>query len=163
MYVSSELADSNDTVFSASSSECATAPARPAQTPLSIFQVFNALGLTYVLVIFLVKTSVLVLFYRLFKVSNLMRLLILLGIAFAALCCLAFTVYEIMAEVTCVDAASLRSQICVGAETFTVVTGAVNTAVDIYILVLPIAIVLRLQLTMRRKLAVLTVFAIGFM
>ena len=115
------------------------------------------------MVIFLVKTSVLFLFYRLFKVSNTMRLLIWLGIAFAALCCFVFTAYEIAVEVSCVNVADLRRPICVGTETFTIFTGGVNTAVDIYILVLPIAMVSRLQLTMRRKLGVVAVFAIRFM
>ncbi|KAL9052663.1 MAG: hypothetical protein Q9206_004229 [Seirophora lacunosa] len=77
-------------------------------------QVFNALGFTYVLVIFLVKASVLLLFYNLFGANKTMRYLIILGIGFAATTCVAFTVYHITALATC-DSAATLSMIRLGA------------------------------------------------
>lgn len=128
-----------------------------------MLQFFNALGLTYVPVIFLVKTSVLLLFYNLFGSNKTMRYLIFLGIGFAAATCVAFTGYNIAAMATCDSAAALSDPVCVNTWIVTIVTGSTNTIVDAYILVLPIAMVLRLQLSPRRKFGVLAVFAIGLL
>ena len=51
----------------------------------------------------------------------------------------------------CVNITDLKRHICIGTETFTVVTGYVIRAVDIHILVLPNVRVLKLQLATRRK------------
>ncbi|KAL8857511.1 MAG: hypothetical protein Q9178_006006 [Gyalolechia marmorata] len=124
---------------------------------------FNALGLTYALVIICVKTSVLLLFYNLFNANKTMRYLIFLGIGFAATTCVAFTGYNIAALVTCDDVAALSHPICVNTWIVTIVTGSTNTVIDAYILVLPIAMVVRLQLSPRRKIGVIAVFAIGLL
>lgn len=121
----------------------------------------NALAIMYVLVIFLVKLSVLVLLYSLFGVNKTMRYLILLGIGVSASICIAFTGYNIATELNCVGAVSLQRRVCIDVWIVTIVTGVVNTLVDLYILVLPIAMVLRLQLTPRRKLGVVAIFTIG--
>lgn len=128
-----------------------------------MFQLFNAMGFTYVLVIFLVKASVLLLYYNLFGANKTMRYLIILGIGFAATTCVAFTGYNIKALATCDSAASLSDPVCVNTWIVTIVTGSTNTIVDAYILVLPIAMVLRLQLSRRRKFGVVAIFAIGLL
>lgn len=128
-----------------------------------VLQLFNALGFTYVLVIFLVKVSVLLLFYNLFGANKTMRYSIFLGVAFAATTCVAFTGYNITALATCDSAASLRNPVCINTWIVTIVTGSTNTVLDAYILVLPIAMVLRLQMSGRRKLGVIAIFAIGLL
>lgn len=90
-----------------------------------------------------------------------MRYLIFLGIAFAAITCIAFTGYNIAALATCDNIAALNNPVCVNTWIVTTVTGSTNTIVDAYILVLPIAMVLRLQLSRQRKFGVIVVFAIG--
>ena len=123
----------------------------------------NALGLTYGLVIFLVKLSVLLLLYNLFSVNKTTRYLIYLGIGISACFCVALTGYNIAAVVHCVDAASLQLRVCADGWKVTIANGTVNTLIDLYILVLPIAMVLRLQLTPRRKFGVLLIFMVGLL
>ena len=122
--------------------------------------VLVSLGLSYGLVILLAKLSVLLLLHNLFSVNKRM---ILLGIAVSFSFCVALTVYNIAGEVDWVDAASLQHHICVKSWIVTIATGAINTSTDLYNLVLPIAVVLRLQLTLRRKLGVVLIFIIGLL
>lgn len=128
-----------------------------------LLQVFNALGLTYGLVIFLVKLSVLLLFFNLFGVNKTMRYLIYLGIGFQAACSAAYTGYGIAAIAECVDAASLQRSICINTWIVTIFTASVNVLTDVYILILPIVMVLRLQLTPRRKIGVISIFMVGLL
>lgn len=121
----------------------------------------NALGIMYGLVIFLVKLSVLVLLYNLFGVNKTMRYLVFLGIGVSASFCVAFTGYNIATELNCVGPVNLQRCVCTDVWIVTTVTGIVNTLVDLYYLVLPIAMVLQLQLTPRRKLGVVAIFTIG--
>jgi len=115
----------------------------------------------YGLVIFLGKLSVLMLLYNLFGVNKTMRYLVFLGIGVSASFGVAFTGYNIATELNCVGPVSLQRRVCTDVWIVTTVTGIVNTLVDLYILVLPIAMVLRLQLTPRRKLGVVALFTIG--
>ena len=122
-----------------------------------------ALAFTYGLVIFLVKLSVLLLLYRLFSVNKTTRYAIFIAIGISAFSCVAFTGHTIAAQVHCIDAASLQLRLCVDGWKVTIVNGTINTLIDLYILVLPIAMVLRLQLTARRKFGVLLVFLMGLL
>lgn len=117
--------------------------------------------MTYGVVIFLVKLSVLLLLYSLFGVNKTMRHLVFLGIGVSAALCVALTGYNIALELDCVDAAGLQRRVCIDVWIVTIATATVNTLIDLYILVLPITMVLRLQLTPRRKLGVVVIFAIG--
>lgn len=92
-----------------------------------------------------------------------MRYLVFLGIIVSTSFCIALTGYNIAAEVHCVNAASLKSRICIDTWKVTLATGAINTLIDLYILVLPIVMVLKLQLTPRRKLGVVAIFTIGLL
>jgi hypothetical protein len=65
--------------------------------------------------------------------------------------CVAFTGYNIAVELNCAEAAALQRRVCTDEWIYTIATGVVNTLVDLYILVLPIAMVMRLQLTPQRK------------
>ena len=103
------------------------------------------------------------LLYNLFGVNRTMRYLVLLGIIVSALFCVALTGYNITVQLHCVTAADLQNRVCVNCWIVTIANGAINTLIDIYILILPIAMVLRLQLTPRRKLGVLVIFAIGLL
>ena len=124
---------------------------------------FNALVLKYGLVIFLVKLSVLLLLYNLFSVSSTTRCLIFLGVGVSASFSVALTGYYLAAEAHCVDAATLQLRLCVDTWKVTIVSGAINTLIDLYILILPITMVMKLQLTPRRKLGVLVIFMIGLL
>ncbi|KAL8806873.1 MAG: hypothetical protein Q9223_004716 [Gallowayella weberi] len=86
-----------------------------------------------------------------------------LGIGFAATMCVTFTGYNIAALATCDDAAALGDPICVNTWIVTIVTGIEKTLVDTYILILPIAMGLRLQMSSRPKFGVVAVFATGLL
>ncbi|MCJ1344609.1 hypothetical protein MMC31_002812 [Peltigera leucophlebia] len=59
------------------------------------------------------------------------------------------------------DMVLLSSKRCSAASTHTVVTGAIGTALDIYLLLLPLPIIAELNLAPRRKLGVALVFMAG--
>ncbi|CAF9907976.1 MAG: hypothetical protein HETSPECPRED_007954 [Heterodermia speciosa] len=128
-----------------------------------VAHVFDALGPTYGLVIFLVKLSVLLLFFHLFSVHQTMRNLIYLGIGFQAVCSAVKVGYDLAALVQCVDAADLQRSVCVNTWIITIFNGSVNVLTDIYILVLPIVMVLQLQLSPRRRIGVVSIFVVGFL
>ena len=92
-----------------------------------------------------------------------MRYLILLGIAVSASFCIAILGYNIAVEMHCADGNDLNLRVCVNLWIVTIVTGVVNTLIDIYIMILPIPLILRLQLTPRRKFGVIIIFAIGLL
>lgn len=103
----------------------------------------------------------LLLLYSLFGVNRTMRYLVFLGIITSASFCVALTGYNITVQLHCVNAASLQNRVCINLWIVTIATGTINTLTDLYILILPNGMVLRLQLTSRRKLGVLAVSTIG--
>ena len=119
--------------------------------------------MTYGLVMFLVELSVLLLLYSLFSVNRTMRYLVFLGIIIYASFCVALTGFNITVQLHCVNAVSLHNCVCINLWIVTIATGTINTLTVLYILILPIEMVLRLQLTSRRKLGLLAVFTIGLL
>lgn len=61
------------------------------------------------------------------------------------------------------DMALLSSKRCSVASTQTVVTGAIGTALEIYMLILPLPIIAELNLAPRRKLGLVLVFMAGIL
>lgn len=61
------------------------------------------------------------------------------------------------------DMVLLSSKRCSAASTHTVVTGAIGTALDIYMLILPLPIIAELNLAPRRKLGLALVFMAGIL
>ncbi len=92
-----------------------------------------------------------------------MRYLIYFGLFIAGIFCIGLTGFNIAAEVNCVDAANLTKRVCIDDWKVTVANGSVNTLVDLYILILPMAKVSQLQLSARRKLGVIAIFMIGLL
>ena len=140
-------------------------PTKPLLTrgPFVHLQVFGSVGLTYGVVIFLVKLSVLLLLFNLFGVHPKMRYFIYLGIGFQAVCSAVYSGYDLAVLVKCVDAASLQNSVCVNTWIMTIFIASVNVSTDVYILVLPIVMVLRLQLTRHRKIGVISIFLVGLL
>ena len=113
--------------------------------------------------IFLVKLSALLLLYQLFGVNKTMRYLIFVGIGFQALFYLSIIGVYSAAEAICVTAANLTTRYCTNLWIFTIIQGVLNVVTDFYILVIPIAMVLRLQLTPRRKIGISAIFLTGLL
>ena len=126
-------------------------------------QVFKSISLVYGPVIFLVKLSLLLLYYRLFSRNKTMRFLIYFGIAFQALFYLASVGFYSAAEATCTQDSKAQAAFYLREWVFTVVSGIINVITDFYVLILPVAMVWSLQLTTRRKIGVIAIFLTGLM
>ena len=126
-------------------------------------QALTAISLTYGPVIFLAKLSLLLLYHRLFGVNKTMRYLIYFGIAFQAVFYLINTGFYAAAEAICISAANLRTRFCLREWIFTIIQGTVNVVTDFYVLILPVAMVSRLQLTPGRKFGVIAIFLTGLL
>ena len=124
-------------------------------------QLFKAISLVYGPMIFLVKLSLLLLYYRLFSRNKTIRYLIYFGIAFQALFYLASIGVYSASEATCTKGAIAQADLYLEEWIFTVVSGVFNVVTDFYVLILPIAVVWRLQLAPRRKIGVIGIFLTG--
>ena len=122
---------------------------------------FKSISLVYGPIIFLVKLSLLLLYYRLFSCNKTMRFLIYFGIAFQALFYIASIGFYSAAEATCTQSSKAQAAFYLREWVFTVVSGIVNVITDFYVLILPIAMVWSLQLTTRRKIGVIAIFSTG--
>ena len=126
-------------------------------------QVFKAISLVYGPIIFLVKLSLLLLYYRLFSRNKTMRYLIYFGIAFQALFYVASIGFYSTAEVLCVSSANAQAKFYTREWVFTIVSGVINVLTDFYVLILPIVMVWSLQLTSRQKIGIIAIFMTGFL
>ena len=117
-----------------------------------------------------VKLSLFILYLRLFKPNRLTRWLIIIGMA---ACVIFYTVTIILNAALCVPSPQgpndtqawiLQSESCGWPEQLiSVAQGAFGTFSDIYLLVIPLQMVMRLHLPTRRKLAISAVFLTGIM
>lgn len=115
--------------------------------------------------IFVIKLSIFLLYLRLFAPNIRTRYLIYAGIAYNAITNIAIMVAfpAICAPrgndnwITSLEKPSCHTPL----EDLAVAAGALNFASDVYILLLPVPMIWGLQLPMRRKIGLLTVFATG--
>ncbi|MCJ1266643.1 hypothetical protein MMC22_006528 [Lobaria immixta] len=117
--------------------------------------------------IFLIKISILILYLRLFSPDRLIRSLICLGMGYTLL---ANSIVTISFGALCAPRktqsfleAYQTSQCVSNIDNLTITTSVVNLVGDIYILILPIAPVLKLKLSTRKKIAVVGVFMTGLL
>lgn len=102
------------------------------------------------------------LYLRIFDIDRGLRLPIYLGIVFQALFYSAMIGVAIGSIAECNGPSEFNNQYCKNyAKPVVVLHAAVNVATDIYILLLPIPRVLKLQLGRRHRLGLLLVFATG--
>ena len=102
----------------------------------------------------------LLLYLRIFKVDRLPRLAINSGIVFITLYYPAYLGVAIAGVVKCNGLAASKLQFCLNyARPVTVMNAVINVVTDMYILLVPIPCVLRLQLNTRRRIGLLIVFA----
>ena len=116
--------------------------------------------------IFFAKTSLFLLYYRVFAPKKLIRMFIIIGIIFA------FVIYilifiPLMASLCAPhvgqewDLMVLKK--CRRALAFGVVQATTNLIIDLYILALPIPVVLQLQLPTKKKIGILAIFMTGLL
>lgn len=110
-----------------------------------------ATGLIYGPIIFFVKLSILLLYFRIFSVNGTMRYMIYVGIAFQTVFYIAYFAVYVGVEVLCVSVEAVTRSYRYNNWKFVILQGAVNVATDFYVLCIPIAMVMRLQLTTLEK------------
>lgn len=122
-----------------------------------------ALSVVYGPVIFFVKLSILLLYFRIFAVNRIMKYLINFGIIFQTVFYVGYTAVYAATEVKCSGPEALEIAFCMKSYGFVVAQGGVNVATDFYILGLPIFMVSQLQMTLKRKVGVCAVFMAGLL
>ena len=115
---------------------------------------------------FFAKSSILLLYLRLFGPTKLLKYTIWSTIAFM------FALYFCYVAVNAGLCAPRPGQSwlfpgvlekCEKQETYAIIQGAVNVAVDLLILILPIPVVLKLRMRRGRKIGILAIFGTGAM
>ena len=116
--------------------------------------------------LFFAKGAILLLYLRIFTVNKRMRYSIWIGLATA------FVLYWLtipMVSYYCVpragDAWSIENigASCTKDATFGIIQGVLSLSLDVYIFILPIPIILKLQMSLQRRLAVLSIFGTAFL
>ena len=102
------------------------------------------------------------LYLRIFNVNRALRLSIYFGILFQALFYSAMIGVAIGSIVECSSSTEVTKQFCVNYSRSVVVLNAVvNVITDIYVLLLPIPRILKLQLSNKHRVGLLLVFTTG--
>lgn len=125
-------------------------------------QWFYAAQILYKVVVALYRISFLCLYLRIF-VDRAFRLLCKLGIAFTALCNIAFiiaTIFQCL-PVRAIWDKTVKHPHCIDSEVFWFSYAMINIVSDVTILALPIRQILKLQLSWRDKLGLMGVFLMG--
>lgn len=110
------------------------------------------------------KVSILLLYYRLFSVNARVRYLIWAGILLQIIGYTAFTGCAIGIEVICsTPTAAQTNPYCLNTYKVTYTQSLFSFLTDVYVLLLPIGVVSRLQLSFRRKMGVIMIFMTGLL
>ncbi|KAF6226143.1 hypothetical protein HO133_009009 [Letharia lupina] len=110
---------------------------------------------------FLIKLSIMLLYFRIFAVNQTMRYWILGGIGLQVVVYTATTACAIALESVCTAESAGTNSFCVNQYKNTVFQAVFSFTTDLYVLVLPIKSVLNLQLSPRRRIGVMILFGTG--
>lgn len=121
------------------------------------------MSLVYIVAIMFAKISVLLLYLRFFRIADLTRRLIWIGLALTLITSTAFIGTEITQAVHCMGISALTNEFCISVNKITLVQAVVNVVLDFYILIIPLQQVYKLRVDTRKKLGVAAVFGVGFM
>ncbi|ERF77190.1 hypothetical protein EPUS_06470 [Endocarpon pusillum Z07020] len=125
-------------------------------------RILSANTIVYSFTIGFAKLSILLLYLRLFKVDRGLRLAICFGIAVIAMYYTAIGGAAIASIVKCVGFGRRSAGFCdYSAKPVVVMSTVMNVVTDFYILALPLPCVMRLKLSLRRRIGVLIVFGCG--
>ncbi|OAL43432.1 hypothetical protein IQ07DRAFT_650025 [Pyrenochaeta sp. DS3sAY3a] len=117
----------------------------------------------YIISVGFAKLSVLFLYLRFFKVIPTSRALIWFGIAFTIASSFTFLGIEIFQATQCITLERFATaSFCTKMSLVVVIQAGTNVFLDFYILVIPLQQVVKLNLTLRKKLGVVALFGIGF-
>ncbi|PVH99411.1 hypothetical protein DM02DRAFT_656464 [Periconia macrospinosa] len=132
-------------------------------TPQRLLQI-QVVETIYVVIIYLVKLSILALFYRLFNASKSARILVYFGLAFCTIITIPFFGVAVSRNVRCNGPKALSEPVCLAKTTSltTVIYSALNVVSDFYILLIPIRQLQGLHMQRRRKMGLIVLFMVGF-
>jgi predicted membrane channel-forming protein YqfA (hemolysin III family) len=116
----------------------------------------------YVLVLVLIKISILTFYLRIFP-DDFFRLLTKIAIVFTALCGVGFSLAMILQclPIAAVWDPSIKDAKCVNSTRFIISGTAISLLQDIIVIVLPIPQLMALHLTLRKRVALISLFALG--
>ncbi|KAH8654975.1 hypothetical protein BGZ60DRAFT_532605 [Tricladium varicosporioides] len=121
----------------------------------------NSTSIIYPIVIFLVKISILLLYFRIFGVNRKVRIAVYVGIVVLALFYLAYVGVQAAFMVDCVTQASMAKSLCKNVYPVTVFQSVFNVCSDFYVFIIPIPRIIDLQVTKRQKIGLLFIFLAG--
>lgn len=125
-------------------------------------QLLSANGITYPFTIFCAKLSILLLYIRIFGVNETMRIVSYTGIALMGAFYSAMIGVAIGSLVKCGGLNALTVQFCRNYSGPVVMLNSVfNVVSDFFVLLIPFPFILKLQLTLARKIGLLAVFSGG--
>lgn len=125
----------------------------PKEDQLTIVQLLSSNGIVYACTNFSAKSSIMLLYLRIFNIDRLLCLLIYFGIAFQALYCTAIISLTIGSIILCNGPEQITNKFCQAySKPVVVLSAVVNVITDIYVLVLPIPRVLQLQVRGKERL-----------
>ncbi|KAL8759901.1 MAG: hypothetical protein Q9184_003485, partial [Pyrenodesmia sp. 2 TL-2023] len=107
---------------------------------------------------FFTKLSLLLLFYRIFSPDRLTKYLVIFGILFVFIL---YTTFLLLTFLLCQS--SLVPSCAAEWTLFVLITSGLNILNDIYLLMIPLAAIARLQMPPRRKLGVSAIFFTGLL
>lgn len=122
----------------------------------------QAPAIVFSVTVFSAKTSILLLYFRIFSISTPSRISIHIGILVMALFCAASVGIAIGSVVKCVGIAAITLPYCRNVNgPVQLLTCGFNVVTDFWILILPMPHIWKLQLPHRRKVGLAAVFAAG--
>ena len=120
--------------------------------------------ITNPVILFLTRVSILLLYMRIFKVDRILRAAIYLGFLLTTAFYITALGFGIRAIIECVGPLWFTKKLCeiVQLPLYTALF-SFNIAMEIYLMILPVSRILKLQLSLRRKIGLCIVFASGFL
>lgn len=113
--------------------------------------------------LFFAKTSLFMLYYRLFKTKKFIRYAIIFGVTFSFLF---YCTTMIISAVMCAPAVGHPWDLTVGVKCgdfliLGLLLAVVNLVLDLFLLILPIPVIVALQLSVKKKIGILAMFIVG--
>jgi hypothetical protein len=121
-----------------------------------------AILVVYPILVFFIKLSILLLYYRLFWVNHLQRRGVVIGIVVMILFYVPYLGSQIYAVITCTSEYQIAHDNFCRTENWTTLSGGVlNVLTDFYILIIPLPCLLKLEIQIRQKIGLCCIFLAG--
>ena len=121
----------------------------------------SAISLVYPVIILFVKCSIILLYIRIFGVNRKFRYWAYGGMFIQMIYYLAYFGFLAANSALCSDPTDQSHEICKDTPSLTIASGILNVLTDVFMLILPLPLTIRLQLRARQKLGVLLIFGAG--